>query len=65
MAVHKYGVGQDVYLRPNRLSSTLSRYYKIVRRLPIEEGSIRYRIKATDGSEERVVQERDLSPVRN
>jgi hypothetical protein len=46
MASHKYEVGQNVRFKPNRTSSLVgSQEGKIVRLLPIEEGSYLYRIK--------------------
>lgn len=61
MASHKYEVGQNVRLRPNRLSS-LVRYQecKIMRQLPIEEGGYLYRIKCVTENVERVAKEGDL-----
>ena len=62
MANHKYEVGQDVRLRPNRMSSLVgSPECKIVRLLPIEEGSYLYRIKCVAEKGERVAKEGDLA----
>jgi hypothetical protein len=62
MASHKYEVGQNVRLRPNRMSS-LARYQEctIMRQLPIEEGSYLYRIKCVAENVERVAKESDLA----
>ena len=62
MASHKYEVGQDVRLRPNRMSFLVgSQECKIMRRLPIEEGSYLYRIKCAAEKGERVAKEGDLA----
>jgi hypothetical protein len=62
MANHKYEVGQDVRLRSNRMSSLVgSPECKIMRRLPIEEGSYLYRIKCVSEKSERVAKEGDLA----
>jgi hypothetical protein len=62
MASHKYEVGQNVRLRPNRLSSLLgSPECKIMRQLPIEGGSYLYRIKCVAEKGERVAKEGDLA----
>jgi len=62
MASHKYEVGQYVRFRPNRMSSLVgSQQGRIVRQLPIEEGSYLYRIKCVAESGERVAKEGDLA----
>ncbi len=62
MSNHKYEVGQDVKLRPNRMSSLVgSPECRIMRRLPIEEGSYLYRIKCVTENGERVAKEGDLT----
>ena len=55
MASHKYRIGQDVRLRANRMSSLVgSPVCKIMRQLPIEDGSYLYRIKCGTEKGERV-----------
>ena len=62
MASHKYKVGQDVRLRANRMSSLVgSPVCKIMRQLPIEDGSYLYRIKCVTEQGERVAKEGDLA----
>ena len=62
MASHKYQVGQNVRLRPNRLSSLVgSQECKIIRLLPIDDGSCLYRIRCTAEQGERVAREGDLA----
>ena len=62
MASHKYKIGQDVRLRANRMSSLVgSPVCKIMRQLPIEEGSYLYRIKCVTEKGERVAKEGDLA----
>jgi hypothetical protein len=62
MASHKYKVGQDVRLRANRMSSLVgSPVCKIMRQLPIENGSYLYRIKCVAEKVERVAKEGDLA----
>ena len=61
MASHKYEVGQNVRFRPNRMSSLVgAQEGRIVRLLPIEEGSYLYRIKCVAENVERVAREGDL-----
>ena len=62
MASHKYRIGQDVRLRANRMSSLVgSPVCKIMRQLPIEDGSYLYRIKCVTENGERVAKEGDLA----
>ena len=62
MASHKYEVGQNVRFNPSRTSSLVgSQEGKIVRLLPIEEGSYLYRIKCVAENVERVAKEGDLA----
>jgi hypothetical protein len=62
MASHKYEVGQNVRFNPSRTSSLVGyQEGKIVRLLPIEEGSYLYRIKCVAENVERVVKEGDLA----
>lgn len=62
MANHKFKVGQNVRLRPNRMSSLAgSQECKIMRLLPMEEGNYLYRIKCGAESVERVAKEGDLT----
>jgi hypothetical protein len=62
MSNHKYEVGQDVRLRPDRMSSLVgSPECRIMRRLPIEDGSYLYRIKCVTENGERVAKEGDLA----
>jgi hypothetical protein len=61
MSAHRYRTGQDVIYHPARRSTvTLSRY-KIVKLLPLEEGELKYRIKATEENFERVAKESELT----
>jgi hypothetical protein len=58
---HKYKVGQNVRLTPSRRSSLIrSQECKIVRQLPIEDGSHLYRIKCVGENVERVAKEGDI-----
>ena len=62
MANHKYTVGQSVRLKPVRMSVlTGSPACKIMRLLPLEDGSYLYRIKCVDENVERVVKEGHLA----
>ena len=61
MASHKYAVGQNVKFSPTRLSSLVGpQECKIMRRLPIEDGSYLYRIKCEVENVERIAKEGDL-----
>lgn len=60
MANHKFKVGQNVRLRPNRMRAGFQEC-KIMRLLPMEEGNYLYRIKCGAESVERVAKEGDLT----
>ena len=65
MASHKYTVGQNVRFRPVRTSALAGLHdCKIMRLLPVEDGSCLYRIKCVDENVERVVKETDLATQR-
>lgn len=62
MAQHKFRVGQDVNYVPGRHAMAPStRSFKIVRRLPPEQGELTYRIKSPVELFERVVRESELA----
>jgi hypothetical protein len=55
---HKYRAGQNNSFRPTRMSAlAVPQHWKIVRLLPIEDGSYLYRIKCVGENVERVVKE--------
>ena len=61
MVSHKYKIGQDVRMTPTGLSSWLRlQECKIMRQLPIENGSHLYRVKCVGENVERVAKEGDL-----
>jgi hypothetical protein len=62
MQSHKFEVGQTVNFKPGRMGfPAAQRECKIVRLLPVENGSRLYRIKCAAESFERVVKETDLA----
>jgi len=63
MAMHKFNLGQTVFLQPTMLNRTPPLGgYAVTRQLPIEkDGRLRYRIKNSSEPYERVVVESDLS----
>jgi hypothetical protein len=62
MASHKYTVGQNLRLRATRLTTLIGLHEcKIMRLLPIEDGSYLYRIKCVGEQVERIAKEGDLS----
>jgi hypothetical protein len=62
MTSHKFKVGQTVSFKQSRMGSPAGRREcKIVRQLPIENGSRLYRIKCVAENFERVVKESDLA----
>jgi hypothetical protein len=64
MANHKYRVGQNVRMTPTRLSSLLRlQECKIIRQLPIEDGSHLYRVKCVGENVERIAKEGDLTSL--
>lgn len=60
MAQHKFKVGQDVDYTPGKHVAAASRY-RVVRRLPIEQGELTYRIKSPIELFERVVRESEIA----
>lgn len=60
MAAHRYKMGQTVtYHAPRRLIAA-SRY-TVVKLLPLEDGELKYRIKAATENFERVAKESELT----
>lgn len=60
MAGHRYKMGQAVtYHAPRRLIAAAR--YTIVKLLPVEDGELKYRIKAASESFERVAKESELT----
>jgi hypothetical protein len=64
MAMHKFKLGQTVFLQPtvlNRLA--VRRSYEVTSQLPLhEDGQLEYRIRSASEPFERVAKEDDLSP---
>lgn len=60
MAGHRYKMGQDVIYHPPRRLIATSRF-KVVKLLPLEDGEMKYRIKAADENFERVAKESELT----
>ena len=61
MASRKYSVGQNVSLKANPTRALMgSQECKIMRQLPIEDGSYLYRIKCLTENFERVAKETEL-----
>jgi hypothetical protein len=59
---HRYHLGEEVcFSPPKRSMPRTSGTYKIVRRMPLEEGEYTYRIKSTADAYERVAREGELS----
>lgn len=64
MAQHKFRVGQDVdYMPGKHAMNSSSRSFKIVRRLPLEQGELTYRIKSAVELFERVVRESEIAAI--
>lgn len=60
---HKYKVGQEVSFSPGKLALPQSAgRYKIVRRMPVENGEYTYRIKSISEAVERIAREDEISP---
>ena len=63
MSMHKFKLGQTVFLQPtvlNRLS--VRRTYEVTKQLPVQkDGQFEYRIRSTSEPFERVARESDLS----
>jgi hypothetical protein len=63
MAAHRYKVGQTLNFHPMRMGSPAApRECKILRLLPVEGGTIQYRIKCDSEPFERVAKESELAP---
>jgi hypothetical protein len=62
MAKHKYKVGQNVRFRPRHMSALVGpQDCKIIRQLPLENGTHLYRIKCVVENVERIAQESELA----
>ncbi|MGE0024504.1 MAG: hypothetical protein AB7S70_12845 [Hyphomicrobium sp.] len=61
MAAHRYRMGQDVIYQPPRRTPVALSRYKVVRLLPLEDGELKYRIKAAEENFERVAKESELT----
>ena len=62
MPIHKYKVGQNVTFKANPMRALAgSQECKIIRQLPIEDGSHLYRIKCATETVERVAKEGELA----
>lgn len=60
MATHRYKTGQHVIYHPPRRLIAASRF-KVVKLLPLEDGELKYRIKAAEENFERVAKESELT----
>jgi hypothetical protein len=61
LAIHKFAVGQTVYLRSLRQNrATPAGTYRITRLLPEAQGDHQYRIKSVRDAHERVARESEL-----
>ena len=59
--MHKYQVGQQLELLPNRgMSSRRAGECKIVALLPFEGHAVQYRVQSAQESHQRIVSENDL-----
>ena len=62
MAMHKFRIGQTVFLQPTVLNGLVRHAYAVTRRLPAQkDGQYEYRIKSSSEPFERVAKESDLS----
>jgi hypothetical protein len=62
MSEYKFKIGDNVSFAPGRRSMIASsREYKIIRRLPVENGQPQYRIKGVSEAFERIALEAELS----
>jgi hypothetical protein len=62
LSLHRFAVGQTVYLRPLRYdrAATPAGSYRITRLMPEESGDLQYRIKSVRDAHERVAKESQL-----
>lgn len=61
MSQHKYHVGEKVvFVGSLRLSAALGEY-EVVKRLPVEQGQVQYRLKSALEKHERVAGEEQLA----
>ncbi len=61
LAIHKFAAGDRVSFIPNKLDSNIRPgVYTIVRRLPVTNEGCQYRVKNSQDSHERVLNEAQL-----
>ena len=60
MQPHKFAVGQQVSVSPNRYGVLRHEAFEVARLLPQEHGTWQYRIKSVADGHERVVLESEL-----
>jgi hypothetical protein len=61
MAMHKFKVGQTVFLQPTIANRLEDCAYKVRAQLPIHDGQFQYRIKSSTEPYEGVAKENELS----
>ena len=63
MPIHKFHIGQTVFLIPSLHLNIPGGAYVVTRKLPERNGEFEYRVKSVDEPHERVVRESELSEV--
>ena len=63
MTIHKFQLGQIVFLRPSFGRNIPGGEYTVIKRMPEREGQFEYRLKSVNEPHERVATEDQLSAV--
>ena len=61
MTAYKFSTGQEVFYHPPRRSPLAVSLFTVLKRLPVEDGERKYRIKAAQENFERVAKESELT----
>ena len=61
MTIHKFQLGQTVFLKPSFGRNIPGGEYTVIKRLPEREGQFEYRVKSANEPHERVATEDQLS----
>jgi hypothetical protein len=65
MTIHKFELGQTVFLKPFFARNVPGGEYTVIKRLPERGGQIEYRVKSANEPHERVATEDQLSEAVN
>ncbi len=63
MTIHKFKIGETVFLRPSRDHNLTRGAHVVIRKLPEHAGEHEYRVRSSYEQHERVVRESQLRPA--